>query len=319
MTALDVLARRTNLSVEQGDCLVWGAALPNDSIDLLFCSPSYMRARTYGRNDIARSLDDWVAWMMQFVRVFSPKVKGLIAINCEGQTEDYRYLPAPYLLVADLHRAGFNLRKPAIFDRNGIPGSGGTDWLRNDYEPIICITRPGKLPFSDNKACGHPPKYRLGGEMSNRKVDGSRVNFREAKDGTVKGAHDRDIVDIANPGNTISPSYTTAEVYALLVAAGVADEAAGSLVHCNVGGGHLGHPLAHENEAPFPVDLAAFFVKSFCPPDGVVCDPFAGSSTTGHACLENRRRYIGCDLRESQVDLSRRRLATVQPPLSFGD
>ena len=35
---------------------------------------------------------------------------------------------------ADLKRAGFNMRKPPVFHRVGIPGSGGPDWLRNDYE-----------------------------------------------------------------------------------------------------------------------------------------------------------------------------------------
>lgn len=340
VTAIDVIERRLSVSCEQGDSLKWGASLPNDSIDLVFCSPPYMRARTYGREDVARGLEEWVAWMVRFVTVFSPKCKGLIAINCEGQTRDYQYMPAPFLLVADLHRAGFNLRKPPIFHRVGIPGSGGPDWLRNDYEPIICVTRPGKLPWSDNTACGHPPKWAPGGEMSNRLIDGSRVNknFRGAKDGTAKGGHARDIVRtkkmyhrnpdgtkdsdkgeyyvlpaVANPGNLIQQTYTADEVAALLAEAG-------DVTHHKVGGGQMGHNLAHKNEAPFPLSLAEFFVRSYCPPGGVVCDPFMGSSTTGHACINYNRRYIGCDLRESQVELSMNRLMSVQPAIpDFGD
>ena len=311
--------------------------------------------------------------MVEFVKVFSKKCKGLIAINCEGQTRDYKYMPAPFLLMADLHRAGFNLRKPPIFHRVGIPGSGGPDWLRNDYEPIVCVTRPGKLPWSDNTACGHPPKWAPGGEMSNRLTDGTRTNqwgktgvktgttvdsggvvrsdgerpshdiatkadrehanFREDADGNVKGGHARDIVHskkmyhrnpdgtkdsdkeeyyvlpaIANPGNTIQQAYTADEVAELIAEAG-------DMTHHKVGGGQMGHGLAHKNEAPFPLTLAEFFVKSFCPPDGVVCDPFMGSSTTGHACLNHSRRYIGCDLRESQVELSMKRLMSITPGL----
>ena len=30
------------------------------------------------------------------------------------------------------------------------------------------IGREGKLPWSDNTACGHPPKWAPGGEMSHR-------------------------------------------------------------------------------------------------------------------------------------------------------
>jgi site-specific DNA-methyltransferase (adenine-specific) len=57
------------------------------------------------------------------------------------------------------------------------------------------------------------------------------------------------------------------------------------------------------------LDLATFFVKSFCPPGGVVLDPMCGSSTTGHAALLASRRYIGIDVRQDKIDLSRRRLA----------
>ena len=75
----------------------------------------------------------------------------------------------------------------------------------------------------------------------------------------------------------------------------------------------MGHAIAHHNEAPFPLDLPAFFVKSFCPPNGVVCDPFVGSGTTAHAAIENGRRFVGCDIRKSQVELTMRRIKTVTP------
>lgn len=84
------------------------------------------------------------------------------------------------------------------------------------------------------------------------------------------------------------------------------------------GGGQMGHAAAHENEAPFPLELPAFYVKSFCPPNGVVCDPFLGSGTTLHAAYENGRRFVGCDLRQSQVDLALRRIKTVTPDLYAG-
>ncbi len=340
----DVIQNRARWSCEVADAVEWLRGLPDDSVDLLFTSPPYELARTYGIGERMVGGQEWVDWMVQVVRTAAPKVKGLIAINCEGQTRDYAYSGVPFLLFADLHRAGFNMRKPPIFRRVGIPGSGGPDWLRNDYEPIICVTRAGQLPWSDNAACGHPPKWAPGGEMSNRDKDGVRKNkkaptwlregmhtgvqndiklpkpkknafgvqtdravgtrpsgdkgkvcvetyrakFRHAEDGTVKGSHDRDICAVVNPGNVLS---------------------------LNVGGGVMGHPLAHDNEAPFPLDLPAFFVKSFCPPDGIVCDPFSGSGTTCHAAFENGRRFVGCDIRESQVELCARRLATVTPSM----
>ena len=52
---------------------------------------------------------------------------------------------------------------------------GGPDWFRNDYEFIVCASG-GRLPWSDNTACGHPPKWAPGGEMSHRLSDGTRKN-----------------------------------------------------------------------------------------------------------------------------------------------
>jgi hypothetical protein len=90
----------------------------------------------------------------------------------------------------------------------------------------------------------------------------------------------------------------------------------GNLVKTVVGGGVMGHKLAHENEAPFPVALAEFFIKSFCPLGGIVLDPFSGSGTTVHAAIKNGRRGIGLDLRWSQCELGQRRMADVETQLA---
>lgn len=298
-TTADVLANRARWSCQASDAVAFLASLPDDSVDLLFTSPPYLEARTYGTEGVSRRLDAWVPWMLEVVRAAAPKVKGLIAINCEGQTRGYAYQPAPFLLMARLFEEGFNLRKPVVFHRVGIPGSGGPDWLRNDWEPVVCVTRPGRLPWSEPTACGKPNKYGIGGAMSNRTKTGERINGRSCtpesdgrRDCAVRlGGKTYKPPELANPGNVLK---------------------------CAVGGGRMGHELANENEAPFPLKLAAFFVRSFCPPDGVVCDPFSGSGTTCHAAFENGRRFVGCDLRQSQVELCERRLATVTPSLFEG-
>jgi hypothetical protein len=316
MFATDVLAGNAAWAVECGDAVAWLSALPDDSVDLLFTSPPYLEARTYGIG-AGRKLDEWVAWMLEVFRAAAPKVRGLIALNCEGQTRDYCYLPAPFVLMADLHRAGFNLRKPPAFCRVGIPGSGGPDWLRNDWEPVVCVTRPGRLPWADPTACGKPPKWKPGGQMSNRHADGQRVNAQLSKQPKRTRAEKLAMGAKAHTKRDAGPQRTGD---AMRSQAYLPPEFAnpGNLVRCAVGGGRMGHDLAHENEAPFPVALAAFFVKSFCPPGGVVCDPFSGSGTTCHAAVEVGRRFVGCDVRQSQVDLAARRMATVTPDLFTG-
>lgn len=272
-------------SVVQSDCIEWLSGLPDDHADLLFTSPPYMGARTYGIG-FDMDAEEWTAWMLRVVRAASPKVRGLMAIVCEGQTCDYAYQPAPFLLIADLYRAGFNLRKPAVYERDGIPGSGGPDWLKNRWEPIVCVTRPGRMLWSEPTACGRPPKCESGGRPSYRQKNGERGITRRAPNGERSTASYKE-PDIANPGNIIDCGADT----------------------------HLG--FGNENEAPFPLTLAEFFVRSFAPPGGLVIDPFCGSGTTGHAAIEARRRFAGCDVRESQVELTKRRLTSGITPDLF--
>lgn len=290
-------------------------SLGDGEADLLLCSPPYQQARTYLENGvdlgIARGPEEWVAWMVTVCQAARHACKGLCALVVEGQTKGYRYSCTPFLLMADLHRAGFHLRKPAAYKRNGICGSGGPDWLRNDWEPVVCFTRGGRLPWSDPTACGHPPKFGPGGAMSNRHADGRRANARasarvkERYGWGTSGHPNGDLAkhqrykppELANPGNFI-------------------DCTAPDVIDCGAAGGaNIGNNLAHENEAPFPEDLAAFFVLSFCPPGGLVVDCFAGSGTTGAVARRHGRRFLGCDLRESQVELSRRRIAAETPTL----
>lgn len=310
-------------SVVQADCLNFLRSQPEGSADLVFGSPPYETARLYLEDGkdlaIARNTEAWVEWMVEVYRECIRVCKGLVAFVVEGQTRSYRYSCGPFLLVADLHRAGFCLRKPPIYRRVGIPGSGGPDWLRNDYEPIICVSRPGKLPWSDNTACGHPPKWAPGGEMSYRNAEGERKNAVpkiEAKDG--------DIVPRGRAGNSVGyasmeernnvgPHRAQRSAGSVYVPPEKANP--GNVIDCAAGGGQMGNPLCHENEAPFPEALARFFVLSFCPPGGLVIDPFAGSGTTLAVAFSLGRRAMGCDIRQSQCDLTSRRLAGVTPTM----
>jgi adenine-specific DNA-methyltransferase len=70
----------------------------------------------------------------------------------------------------------------------------------------------------------------------------------------------------------------------------------------------MGDPLCHENEAPFAEYLAEVIIRSFCPPGGIVADMYCGSGTTLAVAVGCGRRAIGCDIRESQVQLTRERL-----------
>lgn len=513
--------------------------LADQSVDLVFCSPPYTDARTYGIN-AQRKCAAWVEWMLHVVSEMTRVSRGLVLVNCAGVTRSRVYQPGPEGLMWEWWKRGGNLWRPAYWHRVGIPGSGGAQWLRADIEYVLCFKRDREwLPWADNTANGHKPKWAPGGEMSYRLSNGDRrnqwgrhVNCRTSfgvqqsavgrrPNGERKAAyfngngfakqHTKSLADgvKANPGNLVELSVDLAGLIDILdryvkstqsdpgevlrnlqcalnakgirqwlygtyatvlgqeilqssmygggeagrlfdedlrnlregvgeedaaerpvggdrgfsgkailrdgmqgegepdarwsamgrpsasgpedreteeasysvrevrrdTATGSASQGQGrdqqqprepgsgvpelppkraqdddlqslwwspsvtrilqqalpeiqkvwrsvgeavesslganespNLVKIKVGGGMLGHPFAHVNEAPFPIDLAKYFIRSWCPPGGTVLDCFSGSGTTVDAAWRLGRKGIGLDLRASQCELGRRRM-----------
>ena len=203
-------------------------------------------------------------------------------------------------------KRGGSMYRPCYWRRVGIPGSGGDQWFRADVEYVMCFKRPGKLPWTDNTAMGHPCKAPVGGAMSCRNQEGARTGTRLTRSRKARmfsaqtrrnasGKRDcsgirRPHPELANPGNLI-------------------DTGVG-------GGGNIGSKLAHENEAPFPEKLAEWFILSLCPPgSGITLDCFSGSGTTASMATKHGRNAVTCDLRFSQCELTKRRIAQTQPVL----
>lgn len=58
-----------------------------------------------------------------------------------------------------------------------------------------------------------------------------------------------------------------------------------------------------------PVALMSWLVSLVCPPGGAVLDPFAGSGTTGIACIATGRHFIGIEREAEYLKIARRRIA----------
>jgi hypothetical protein len=318
--------------------------MPDASVDLVFTSPPYMAARTYGI-DAQRDCAEWIDWMLAVVSECTRVCRGLVVVNCAGQTMGRCYQPGPEGLLYEWWRRGGQCWRPCYYHRVGVPGSGnaGPDgkggrrqWFRSDIEHVSGFKRTREWCDSvDSRAIGHAPKFSPGGAMSNRKSNGERVNCdgrdefggttgsggsRRAKGQTKKRVRDGQHANeqpyrepaIANVGNLMRECQHDGEE---TIMAGGPDDGWGFIVHTNAGGGHMGSDLAHENEAPFPEALAEPFVLSCSRPGDLVLDPFSGSGTTVAVAHRLGRRGIGFDLRMSQCDLGRRRLAETQPEM----
>lgn len=67
-----------------------------------------------------------------------------------------------------------------------------------------------------------------------------------------------------------------------------------------------GHP------APFPLELARDHILSWTNENDLVLDPFAGSGTTGVACKELNRNFVGYEISQEYTDLANARIEQVE-------
>ena len=72
-----------------------------------------------------------------------------------------------------------------------------------------------------------------------------------------------------------------------------------------------------DHPAPYPVILPKRLLYLLTGVDDLILDPFAGSFTTGVACLQTGRRFIGCEIDPGYFEIGRKRMeqAALQPPL----
>lgn len=67
-------------------------------------------------------------------------------------------------------------------------------------------------------------------------------------------------------------------------------------------------PFPEAHFATFPIELPKTLIKCGCPKDGIVFDPFMGAGTTALAAELLNRKWIGIELNQEYIDLSRKRL-----------
>lgn len=62
------------------------------------------------------------------------------------------------------------------------------------------------------------------------------------------------------------------------------------------------------HKAVFPVQLPQTLIHTFTKEGDIVCDPFMGLGTTGVACINENRHYVGFEINREYFDLAEKRL-----------
>ena len=74
---------------------------------------------------------------------------------------------------------------------------------------------------------------------------------------------------------------------------------------------HRLHREREDHPTQKPLEIIERMVKSSCPENGVVLDPFAGSGTTIEACLKNKRRCVAFEINRDYCDMMEERARRV--------
>lgn len=73
----------------------------------------------------------------------------------------------------------------------------------------------------------------------------------------------------------------------------------------------VGHP------APFPIDLPHRLIQLYSFKRDIILDPFMGSGTTAIAALKNNRKYVGFEISQDYIALTKKRITSFENMLDF--
>lgn len=284
-TPQQVIDRKAAWHYGRSDCVQFLDSLPAGSAQLVIGSPQYAdKGGRYTDGDKAAGdvrvkelgVEAWVEWMLEVTLSARRVSAGDVIWVVNGTVTDGCYGPACEGLLWRWYtekrgEPAGKLERPCIWAKNAPPNR--PDWFGNDWEFILCFPSPGKRRVWNPDTIATAPKFDNGGSFCQRGADGKRKKGGEYPTNPLTRPRD--------------------------------------VLRATVGGGHMGHPRAHDNEACFPVKIVEPFVLTLSNPGDIICDPFAGSGTTAQAAIENGRGFVGCDIRESQVRLCRERMGTV--------
>ena len=271
------------LNLIQGDCLKEMKNIKSDSIDLIFTSPPYAdrRKSTYGGTTAHKYIEWFLPFVKEFKRILKPT--GSFFLNIKPHTENgERHLYVFKLVISIIEDVGMKFIDEFCWTKNAFPG-GYVGRFKNAFEPVYHFTKSKSSDITFNPvACGTPMKA----ESIARTY---RKQCGAPKNGSgMTGANTTNIRDLefARPSNVI---------------------------HVN----NISNQFTSKQEHPatFPVKLAEFFIKCFSNEDNVILDPFMGSGTTGIACLNLNRFFIGIEIKPEYIVIATKR-CSIKPQIN---
>lgn len=251
------------------DCLNSMQSLEPESIDLVVTSPPYDNLRNYN-NEVKWDFDIFKQVANELYNVV--KDGGVIVWVVNDATINGSETGTSFRQALYFKEIGFNLHDTMIYQKTGIPFPEQVRYYPCfEYMFVLSKGKPKTIHLltKKNKFSGHSPK------TTERQVDGSLK-----------------ISNVIKKGKKVKEYGVRFNIWKYAT-----------------GKGHSAkNPIAFEHPAIFPLQLAKDHILSWSNPNDTVLDPFMGSGTTGVACLQTNRSFIGIEKVEKYYDIAKERI-----------
>jgi len=196
---------------------------------------------------------------------------GIAVMVIQDQTKNFAKTLTSFRTIVDwVDNVGLRLFETVIYKKHGTEGAWWKHRFRVDHEYMPIFLKGDRPQYFNKESLKIPSKH--GGKImtgsGNRRTDGSTTK-------TVT--------------RTINPTKCRGTVWNYLMA-GDKDT------------------LKRQHPAVFPDKIPYDFIQCFCPPGGVVLDPFGGCGSTAVAAKQLKRNFIIIDIAKEYCNLAKKRL-----------
>jgi len=267
------------LEIKNGDVLELIKLQKNESVDLIVTSPPYVDVVNYGSGIENHTGENYVNWLLSlFVEVERVlKTSGSFILNINDKCENgYRNIVIFDLISRSAKETNLKFYDFYVWHKKSCIPNSSAKRLRHTTEYLFHFCKDSKkMKFYMDRIL--VPSVSGGKKQKicrqNQNADGIQCNiYREISMPTK-----------ARPDNVMR--FRTA-------------------------GASRANTIKHP--APFHKELPAYFINLLTDENDLVIDTFSGIGTTGEACKDLNRNYIGYELNEIYTAFSRKRL-NIQP------
>lgn len=280
------------------DCLIGLKDLETGSVDLVITSPPYKNIGIVNYGDsVELKTRDYIDWFLEIMVEVKRVLKdsGSFILNINDFTKNgYKDIYVYEMIYKS--KDILKLYDTYFWCKKNVMPNGSAKRFRNSTEFIFHFCKDkDSMKFYMDRVLQEPKsatidRYEYPHSHTGLIIDGERKSKEKVK---VKVRHTYKMVE----GERVEV-YKIKEVPYLVRPTNVFSFPTGSKDRTN----EIKHP------APFHKELPLFFIKALTDEGDLVIDPFSGIGTTGLACKEMNRDYIGFELNEKYVEYSIKRM-----------